>query len=95
MASLLEWPEMRSTVVDDADVEGFFSELSLETRVIGVLIRGAAITVSDLPTLREARDLLLSGRATGVQIRYVHLGAEWSDTIMRTGAGLRMVRVRK
>jgi hypothetical protein len=45
-------------------------------------------------SLEQARQLLLEGRARGIQIRYHYDGADWWDTLMRTPQGIRLVRIR-
>jgi len=42
--------------------------------------------------LNAAHNALFEG-AAGVQLRYVHDGVEWWDTLMRTERGARLVRM--
>jgi hypothetical protein len=46
------------------------------------------------PTLDEAEELFLSGRARGLQLRYEFEGFPWCDTLMRVAAGVRLVRIK-
>jgi hypothetical protein len=96
---VLELSEMVPAVLGRSEVESLFTDLAFETTVVGILLRAPdsepAGTGGAAPNLRVARDALLSGQATGVQIRYLHEGVEWWDTLMRTDAGFRVVRVRK
>lgn len=96
---ILDLPEMVPAVLDGSEVEALFTDLAFETTVVGVLLRAPdsepAGAGGAAPNLRVARDALLSGRASGVQLRYLHEGVEWWDTLMRTDAGFRVVRVRK
>ena len=95
--SLLDLPEMRPALLDTATVERLFADLAFETSVLGILVKGGASDRAreEAPTLRAAREVLLSGEAEGVQIRFVHRGVEYWDTVMRTPLGFRLVRVRK
>jgi hypothetical protein len=97
--TLLDLPEMTATVLDEESVQRFFSELAFEASVLDILMQGASardgVEEPPKPNLRAARDVLLSGAVNGLQIRYVYVGVEWWDTLMRTGSGIRLVRVRK
>lgn len=104
--SVLELLEMAPASLDGAAVERLFADLAFETTVLAVALRALDSELhrgegehggqaGDAPSLRVARDALLSGRISGVQLRYVHGGVEWWDTLMRTQTGFRVVRVRK
>lgn len=97
--TLLDLPEMTATVLEAEAVQRLFAELAFEASVVDILVRGGHEPEGDdgrsEPTLRAARDVLLSGAATGLQIRYVYSGVEWWDTLMRTASGIRLVRVRR
>ena len=92
----LELPEMQSDVLDLAGLREVFMALAFETTVRGVLLRGEKVEQrpSEETTLRAARDALERGEADGAQIHYLHDSVEWWDTVMRTEAGFRRVRVR-
>lgn len=95
--SLLDLPEMRPALLDRVTLERLFVDLAFEASVLGILVKGGASDRAReaAPTLRTARDVLLSGEAEGVQIRFVSRGVEYWDTLMRTPLGFRLVRVRK
>jgi hypothetical protein len=95
--SFLEVPELDVLVLDAPAVQRVFQELAFETTVLGVLVKGATSdrAKAPAPSLGTAREILLGGEATGLQIHYVHGGAEWWTTLMRTAVGVRFVRVRK
>jgi hypothetical protein len=86
---------MKAEVLTPEAVERFFEDLAFETSVLGILVQEPSVVGDGPPTLREARKLFLSGGAKGLQVRYVHCGVEWWDTLMHTNAGARIVRVRK
>ena len=96
---ILDLPEMVPAILEVSEIESLFTDLAFETTVVGILLRALDSEPDGkggvAPNLRVARDALLSGRASGVQVRYVHGGVEWWDTLMRTDAGIRVVRVRK
>jgi hypothetical protein len=97
---VLELDEMVAAELDSAAVERLFEDLAFETTVLGVALRfgdgdPSAKERPSEPNLRQARTAILSGEATGAQLRYVHQGVEWWDTVMRTGSSFRVVRVKK
>ena len=93
----LEIPELEVVTLDRAGVERVFVELAFETTVLGVLVKGgtSARACAESPTLGTAREVMLAGEATGLQIHYVHLGVEWWATLMRAAGSTRLVRVRR
>jgi hypothetical protein len=44
-------------------------------------------------TLADARHALEAGEVRAIQVRYLHEAKVWVDTILRTPAGLRLVRI--
>ena len=44
-------------------------------------------------SLAEAVEALLAGELTGLQLRYLHEGREWWDTLMARGPSYHLVRV--
>lgn len=96
---ILDLPEMVSAALDGGALERLFEDLAYETTVLGVSLKfpdaGPDAPERGEPTLRRARAALLSGEATGAQLRYVHAGVEWWDTVLRTGDAYRVVRVKK
>jgi hypothetical protein len=99
-SSPLTLAEMQPEVLDGAGLREVFLALAMETTVRGILLRGEKRPMenrgaSEATTLRAARDALERGDAEGAQIHYVHDAVEWWDTVMRTEAGFRRVRIRK
>jgi hypothetical protein len=97
---------MQPEVLNPAGLREVFMALAFETTVRGVLLRGEKVEQrpSEETTLRAARDALERGEADGAQIHYIHdsvdasgrpVREEWWDTVMRTEAGFRRVRIRK
>src|SRR5690242_10398079 len=94
---VLDLPALVPAILDAAGVDRMFQDLAFETTVIALVLKGGEHDRSSLPpmNLRAARDELLSGRATALQVHYMHEGREWWDTLARTDAGMRVVRVSK
>jgi hypothetical protein len=53
----------------------------------------AYVQESEVWTLARARDALESGSVRAMQVRYVHEGRAWTDTLLRHSGGLRLVRM--
>jgi hypothetical protein len=90
-------PDLHQAEVDRAMVEELFRDVALEAELLEVRVKGAARGhVGDDPVdLAAARTMLLSGEARGVQLRYVHRGDTWWDTVMALpGGAYRIVRIR-
>src|SRR5947208_3518258 len=93
----LEIPELEVVILDRPGVERVFVELAFETTVVGVLVKGGTTerARAGSPSLGTAREVMLAGEATGLQIHYVHLGVEWWATLIRAAGSTRLVRVRR
>lgn len=89
-------PALESAQLTRERVEGLFADIARATTVLAVLVKGGPEERAAAPTrdLAAARTALLSGAVPSVQLRYVHEGTEWWDTVMRAGDGYRLVRAR-
>ncbi|HVW23795.1 MAG TPA: hypothetical protein VHC69_00400 [Polyangiaceae bacterium] len=95
--SVLAVPELSVVVLDRGAVERAFSEIAFETTVLSVLIKGGTTDrgKAPAPSLGTARQVLLAGEASGVQVQYTHGGEEWWATFMPAQNAFRYVRVRR
>lgn len=93
--SEVEFPEMVQGVLDDATLQQYFDDLGL-TEVFDVLVKGAPeeYAKEGTFTLERGRELFDAGVVRGLQIRYQYQDEEWWDTLMRSPAGVRLIRVR-
>lgn len=93
---LKELPELLDQVIDEATLLTLVGDIEALTRVQEVLVKGAPADRAQTGALtpRQAVELLRTGQVRGVQIRYHHDGVDWLDTLMRTPAGTRVVRMR-
>jgi hypothetical protein len=88
-------PDLQESRLDEATLDQLFVDLEGLAQIIEVQLKGAPQKMADgrdVP-LAEAHGLLKSGGVCGVQIRYVHGGTLWWDTIMRLPEGFRLVRI--
>lgn len=89
-------PELQDAILGSAELDALFADLSALAERLEIILKGAAnerAVVGRDPTLDEARAMLESGAVRGVQLRYVHEGTTWWDTLLRTPAGVRIVRI--
>lgn len=90
-------PELQTALLDRELVLRLFNDIAcLGTSHEIILKTGPGyVTLQDPVTLEHARERLLEGSVLGVQIRYHHGGAEWWDTLLHAGDGVRLVRIRQ
>ncbi|MFO0696370.1 MAG: hypothetical protein U0230_22580 [Polyangiales bacterium] len=87
-------PEVFEAMLDDGTVDDLFFDVSLLPGPVDVRWKAAPdVRADEAPiSLDEAREVLRSGRARAVQLRYVHEGKGWCDTLLRLPGGTRLVR---
>jgi len=89
-------PVTHESILDADTLNQLFEDVSQCTHLIEVIVKyGRHTQTPDANhTLAEAKQLLADGSARGIQLRYQYDGAQWWDTLMRTPAGTRIVRIR-
>ena len=92
-------PPIQDLVLDEDMVDRLFTDLGLGAQILGVTVKGGAVArasgESPGSELGRLRGLLTTGQVYGLQVRYLHHGQEWWDTLMRVAGGIRLVRVRR
>jgi len=83
--------DLNEAILDAETLEQLFIDLGACAKVFTVMARGAG--GSQQTDLADGHAQLLAGRATALQIRYLHAGEEWWDTLMATPEGVRLVRI--
>ena len=94
--SPLKLPPLQQAILDAATVDALFSDLASCTRLLAVVPRRAARTMTEEAPidLAAARLGLRDGSLRGVQIRYRYESREWCDTLMPLPDGTaRLVRI--
>lgn len=88
-------PALQQAALDGETFEALFRDLSQCVHLLAVLPKGTAHGHASERgiSLEEAREGVLSGRLRGVQIRYLHEGQEWCDTLLNSPTGVRLVRI--
>lgn len=88
-------PEVQDAVLDEAFVARLFADVGACTELRSVTTKGGPELRTDGAgtTLAAAHEALRAGVVVGVQLRYVHEGRAWCDTILRRPDGFRVVRI--
>lgn len=93
---MIEFPSLHTGDLDPEGVRALVSDLEACAERLQVVPKAAAqrfVLPETLP-LQAAAEGLLSGELRGVQLRYVHEGQEWWDTLLCVGdSKYRIVRV--
>ncbi|MFO0804312.1 MAG: hypothetical protein U0791_14460 [Gemmataceae bacterium] len=89
-------PLMVEGLLDPPTLTRLFADLESDSEVIGAREKGGPGSYAGDGELSAAVALerLLAGTARAVQVRYLHDGCEWTDTIFATATGFRVVRCR-
>lgn len=87
--------DYHEAMLDPATLQRLFIDLDGAAEVLAVLAKGGGTTRAHggTMTLEEGRQLFMSNKIKGLQIRYRYEGAEWWDTLMHTPEGVRIVRI--
>lgn len=88
-------PNLYSGELDLAALSTLFEDLSAHAQVTEILVKGGATQHASgvRASLPEAYALLVAGAVRAVQIRYRWENQDWSDTILKTAGGARVVRM--
>jgi len=91
----IEFPDLHESILDEARLDALFNDIAMEAQVLSVLLKGGAEVLAEGGdvALSEALTMLKAGRVRAVQVRYVHRGKAWTDTLLRTASGYRVVRI--
>ncbi len=87
-------PEMCEAVLSREEIQALVADLSAHTQILGTQCKAAPQQQTpphNLP-LESAIDQLFSRAVMAVQVRYRFDGHEWTDTLLNSPAGVRLVR---
>ena len=88
--------DLYDDVIDWDTVDRIFFDVGAAAKLVSAQVKRGAARFAEpgAVDLAAARDALFAG-AAGVQLRYLHGGVEWWDTLIPTGDGrVRIVRAR-
>lgn len=90
-------PVVHEALLDDATRDQLFFDVAHAAELVELRVKrlpGARVGEGAAAvSLEEARELLAAREIVGVQLRYVHGGRTWWDTLLSTPEGTRLVRV--
>jgi hypothetical protein len=92
-------PPVHEALLDLRTVDQLFADIATTTELLSVTMKGGAthraspLVAGSADELERARRALLAGEIRGVQIRYLHDGKEWWDTLMLTREGVKLIRI--
>ena len=89
-------PDLHQAVLDTATLQQLCEDILACTELLEVIPKYAGNSyVREAPalTIQQGIQELANGELLGLQLRYRYEGALWWDTLMRTPAGIRMVRI--
>lgn len=89
-------PPLVEGQIDSATLSRLFADIQTAGTVIGVREKSgpAEYANGEMMPSNVALQRLLSGDARAVQVRYQFDGHEWTDTILASASGFRVVRCR-
>ena len=87
-------PEMVQAILSHQDVLALVADLQAFARVTGTLCKAAPQqqTPPENVPLEAAVNQLFAQTVVAVQIRYAYDGQEWTDTLLNSSTGVRLVR---
>lgn len=88
-------PEVFAGDLDGPLFEDYFTDLEELAEIRAVMLKDGPEDRAEAShvSLDQARMLLVVGSVRGVQIRYLHDGVEWVDTLVRQPQSVRLVRM--
>jgi hypothetical protein len=90
-------PELHQGVLDLAALDQMVLDIETCTELLEVIPKYGAdslVAENELMDLRTAINCLKQGSLRGVQIRYMHEGSQWWDTLIGAPQGVRLVRIK-
>lgn len=89
-------PDLHEGWLSWETAERVLADVAACAEVLEVRLKAAAARHADAaaPSLEAARAAFLAGEARGLQVHYRHAGDEWTDTLLHTDRGIRLVRIR-
>ena len=95
-------PPIQQADLDPPTLFRLFRDIGSVTTLMEIIYKAAPNTYAPEPItetngaeqLKKAQALLLSGKVSGVQLRYLYQDVEWWVTLGKTRAGVRLMRMR-
>ena len=93
---MIDQPPLLQGEINQAQLDELFNDLASCAEIANVQVRGRSAALPDSTTsLASAQQLINSGEACSVQIRYRHNGVDWCDTLIAQPTGVRLIRMQQ
>ncbi len=94
-AQVKSLPTLLQGDLDPEHLQALLTDYSNYAQISEVLVKTGALdrAQAERPTLEQAVELLVAGRAFAIQVRYQHDGQWWCDVISKRSGGARLVRM--
>lgn len=88
-------PDVHEAALDLDGVRHLLGDIEACATLQSITIKRGPLQHADpaAATLQSAANELFSGTARAIQLRYRHRGTDWTDTVLRTEPGYRLIRV--
>ena len=91
----LKLPELHQTELDPEMVQTLFADLESCAEILAVIPKyGPGYIAVKSINLAEGERALKAGELRGLQVRYRYQGDEWWDTLIASGANVRITRIK-
>jgi hypothetical protein len=89
-------PELQDAMLDPGTLDQLITDLTTMTSDLSVRLKThpEILTGAEPASLEEGLQALRNGDVLGIQVRYRYGADRWCDTLLRTGDGIRLVRIR-
>ena len=84
---------LRQVVISQDEVDALFRDITLLVDLQSVRRRGIEDRDESETSLEDARETLRSSSRDAIQLRYIHDGRDWIDTLLREGEGVQLTRI--
>ncbi|MEN9577055.1 MAG: hypothetical protein RJA70_64 [Pseudomonadota bacterium] len=100
---MIEVPELYEGLLTEAELRDLLFDISTEASSVELQFKGSAqgraqpgdenADSGPIAELESACARLVAAQVAGIQVRYIHAGVAWCDTVLRGPAGFRLIRV--
>jgi len=95
MKNEMALPDLNQALLDTQTLNQLFEDIRQCTKFLEAIPkRGPGHADDSGVSLDEARTLLTNKQVRGIQLRYLYDNAEWWDTLIDMGNGVKLVRMR-
>jgi hypothetical protein len=92
----VELAPLQRAILDENTLYQLFFDIAQAAQVIDIVVKlgpTAHAPQNERPSLEQARQRLMHGEVSAIQLRYRYRGSEWWDTLLQTPLGIELVRI--